>query len=62
MDGMVDAGAYLTLGDNNEVKIIEGTPVIPTRYRNIYGTLNAKKPEIPKVQEIHEVQDNPKTM
>ncbi len=41
MDGMVEAGAYLTLGDNNEVKIIEGATVKPTRYRNIYGTLNA---------------------
>jgi recombination protein RecT len=41
MDNMVDGGAYLTLDDNNQVKVVEGTPIKPTRFRNIYGTLNA---------------------
>ena len=39
MDGMVSGGAVLTLDDENKIKIVEGTPVKPTRYRNIYGTL-----------------------
>jgi recombination protein RecT len=41
MDGMVEGGAMLTLDENNQVKIVEGAPVKPTRYRNIYGTLLA---------------------
>lgn len=52
MDNMVEGGAILTLDENNQVKIVEGTPIKPTRYRNIYGTLNAPEPEIPNV-EIH---------
>jgi recombination protein RecT len=39
MDGMVSGGAMLTLDENNQIKIVEGTPIKPTRYRNIYGTL-----------------------
>ena len=46
MDNMVEGGAILTLDENNQVKIVEGTPIKPTRYRNIYGTLNAPEPEI----------------
>lgn len=41
MDSMLEGGGMLTLDDNNQVKVIEGTPTKPTRYRNIYGTLNA---------------------
>jgi len=40
VDNMVDGGAILTLDENNQVKIVEGTPIKPTRYRNIYGTLS----------------------
>jgi recombination protein RecT len=40
MDNMLEGGAILTLDDNNNIKIVEGTPVKPTRFRNIYGTLN----------------------
>jgi recombination protein RecT len=39
MDSMVSGGAMLTLDEDNKIKIVEGTPVKPTRYRNIYGTL-----------------------
>lgn len=53
MDGMVEAGGYLTLGENNEVRVIEGAVVKPTRYRNIYGTLNAAAPT-PDLPEIGE--------
>jgi phage RecT family recombinase len=45
MDNMVEGGAILTLDENNQIKIVEGTPIKPTRYRNIYGTLNAPEPE-----------------
>jgi recombination protein RecT len=47
MDGMMEGGAMLTLDENNQVKVVEGTPIKPTRYRNIYGTLNAPEPTIP---------------
>jgi hypothetical protein len=50
MDNMVEGGAILTLDENNQVKIVEGTPIKPTRYRNIYGTLNAPEPEIPQTE------------
>lgn len=39
MDNMVTGGAMLTLDEENKIKIVEGTPVKPTRYINIYGTL-----------------------
>lgn len=42
MDNMIESGALLTLDDNNNVKVIEGTPVKPTRFRNIYGTLSTE--------------------
>jgi recombination protein RecT len=47
MDSMMESGAVLTLDENNQVKIVEGTPVKPTRFRNIYGTLNASEPIVP---------------
>jgi recombination protein RecT len=40
MDNMLEGGATLTLDENNQIKLVEGTPIKPTRYRNIYGTLN----------------------
>lgn len=55
MDNMMDGGAMLTLDENNQVKIIEGTPIKPTRFRNIYGTLNAPEPTIPTETENIEV-------
>jgi recombination protein RecT len=51
MDNMVEGGAYLTLDDNNQVKVVEGTPIKPTRFRNIYGTLNSPN-EINENKEI----------
>jgi recombination protein RecT len=45
MDGMMDGGAMLTLDDNNQIKVVEGTPIKPARFRNIYGTLNAPQTE-----------------
>jgi recombination protein RecT len=50
MDGMMEGGAMLTLDENNQVKVVEGTPIKPTRYRNIYGTLNAPEPTIPNYE------------
>lgn len=48
IDQSVEGGSVLTLDENNQIKIVEGTPVKPTRFRNIYGTLNAPPaPEIP---------------
>lgn len=41
MENKISNGAILTL-ENDDIKIIEGTPVKnPTRFRNIYGTLNS---------------------
>jgi hypothetical protein len=53
MDGMMEGGAMLTLDENNQVKIVEGTPIKPTRYRNIYGTLNSSEQNTP-IAEIEE--------
>lgn len=47
MTGALDVGNYLTLDEDNKIKIIEGASVRPTRYRNVYGTLNANNPIIP---------------
>jgi recombination protein RecT len=47
IDSMMEGGAMLTLDENNQVKVVEGTPIKPSRYRNIYGTLNAPEPQIP---------------
>jgi recombination protein RecT len=47
MDGVIEGGAMLTLDENNQVKVVEGTPIKPTRYRNIYGTLNQDIEQIP---------------
>jgi recombination protein RecT len=40
MDSMIESGAILSLDENNQIKLIEGAAIKPTRYRNIYGTLN----------------------
>jgi recombination protein RecT len=53
MDNMVEGGAMLTLDENNQVKIVEGTPIKPTRFRNIYGTLNDSEQNTP-ITEIGE--------
>jgi len=58
MDNMVDGGAVLTLDENNQVKIVEGAPVKPTRFRNIYGTLLAdQKTEEEPLPEIEQGQE-----
>jgi recombination protein RecT len=49
MDGMIDGGAMITLDENNQIKLIEGTPVKPTRFRNIYGTLTQNTQEIDQI-------------
>lgn len=47
MDNMMESGAMLTLDENNQIKIVESTTSSkPSKYRNIYGTLNA--PTIPE--------------
>jgi len=47
MDGMMDSGAMLTLDENNQIKIVESTTSSKSsKFRNIYGTLNA--PTIPE--------------
>jgi recombination protein RecT len=53
MDGMVSGGAMLTLDENNQIKIVEGTPIKPTRYRNIYGTLGNIEAEETKTEETN---------
>ncbi len=56
MDTMMEGGSFITLDENNQVKIVEGTPIRPTRYRNIYGTLNTpSKPELPESSEDAEI-------
>jgi recombination protein RecT len=45
MDSMLESGALLTLDENNQIKIVESTTNKPTRFRNIYGTLNSSEPE-----------------
>lgn len=48
MDGMMEGGAILTLDENNQVKIIEGTPIQkPTRFRSIYSTIS-NAPQLPE--------------
>jgi recombination protein RecT len=46
MDALIESGSYITIDDNNQVNIIENTQKKPTRYRNIYGTLNTIVEEI----------------
>ncbi len=46
MDNMVEGGAMLTLDENNQIKIVESTTSKPSKFRSIYGTLNA--PTIPE--------------
>jgi hypothetical protein len=41
MENKISNGAILTLENDDQIKIIEGTPVKPARFRNIYGTLNS---------------------
>jgi len=41
MDNKISNGAILTLENNDQIKIIEGAAIKPTRFRNIYGTLNS---------------------
>ncbi len=40
MDNMVEGGAMISLDEDNKIKLIEGAPVQPTRFRNIYGVIN----------------------
>ena len=59
MDSMIDGGATITLDENNQVKIIENVgSVKPSRYRNIYGTLNAPDSNVSEVQSQDNVMDN----
>jgi recombination protein RecT len=53
MDSMLEGGAMLTLDENNQIKIVEGTPIKPTRFRNIYGTLNSTE-ETPMLTDENE--------
>jgi len=41
LDNRLEGGATLTLDENERVKLIEGAAVKPTRFRDIYGTLNS---------------------
>ena len=43
MENKISNGAILTLENDDQIKIIEGAPIRPTRFRDIYGTLNAKE-------------------
>jgi len=50
MDSMLESGALLTLDENNQIKIVESTTSKPTRFRNIYGTLNSSDTEISETE------------
>jgi len=39
LDGRLEGGAVLTLDNNDQVKVIDGTTSKPERYRNVYDTL-----------------------
>jgi len=41
LDNKIEAGAILSLDNNDQIKIIDGAAIKPTRFRNIYGTLNS---------------------
>jgi len=56
MDNMMEGGAILTLDENNQVKIVEGTPIKPTRFRNIYGTLNSEEKPPTIINEIENIE------
>lgn len=55
MDNMLEGGGMLTLDENNQIKVVEGTPIKPTRYRNIYGTLNTLSEN---TQDVEQNQEN----
>jgi len=55
MDNMVEGGAMLTLDENNQIKIVEGSAIKPTRYRNIYGTLNSSTKENSEAETTEEL-------
>lgn len=40
LDARLESGAFVTLDQNDQIKLIEGAPVKPARFRNIYGTLD----------------------
>lgn len=42
MDSLLESGSFLTLDENNQVNMVDVTSKKPTRYRNIYGTLNSE--------------------
>ena len=41
MEALIESGSIITLDENNSVKLIENSQPKPSRYRNIYGTLNS---------------------
>lgn len=43
LDNHLEGGALLTLDSNDQIKLIEGAAVRPTRFRDIYGTLGKLK-------------------
>lgn len=50
LDGAMEGGAIITLDENNQVKVVEGTPIKTSRLKSIYNTLNS--PELPRSSEI----------
>lgn len=40
-DNMLEGGAYLTLDENNQIKMVEGAAVKPKRFRDIYGAFSS---------------------
>lgn len=41
IDTLVESGSLLTLDENNNINIVDNTTPKPSRYRNIYATLNS---------------------
>lgn len=43
MDALIESGSIVTFDENNDIKIVENAIPKPSRYRNIYGTLNSSE-------------------
>lgn len=41
MDNALEGGSIVTLDGDNQIKVIDGAPIKPTRFRDIYGTLGS---------------------
>ena len=47
MENKLEGGAMLMLDENNEVKIVDGTKIVTSKYASVKNTLTSL-PEIPE--------------